>query len=204
LEKFMKSLFGQWAKFTAVAALALGAGVAQAHTGHGTTSFFEGLVHPFGLDHLLAMVAVGVWSVSALPVGKAWWGPTTFLLSLVLSAMLGAEGFTVAYLEHAISISVVIFGLMLIFVRRGFSAAAGLGLIALAASLHGLAHGAEAPESGFAGYAAGFMLTTTVLHLGGVATGLGIRRFLATQSRWVTGGLGALFGGAGVYLLQQL
>jgi urease accessory protein len=88
--------------------------------------------------------------------------------------MLGAEGFTVAYLEHAISISVVIFGLMLIFVRRGFSAAAGLGLIALAASLHGLAHGAEAPESGFAGYAAGFMLTTTVLHLGGVATGLGI------------------------------
>jgi urease accessory protein len=93
---------------------------------------------------------------------------------------------------------------MLIFVRRGFSAAAGLGLIALAASLHGMAHGAEAPESGFAGYAAGFMLTTTVLHLGGVATGLGIRRFLATQSRWVTGGLGALFGGAGVYLLQQL
>ncbi|MDP2020210.1 MAG: HupE/UreJ family protein, partial [Hydrogenophaga sp.] len=48
---------------TAALLLAGLAGAAQAHTGHGTHSLFEGLVHPFGLDHLLAMVAVGVWSV---------------------------------------------------------------------------------------------------------------------------------------------
>ena len=79
----------------AAAALLMGlAGAAQAHTGHGTHSLMEGLAHPFGLDHLLAMLAVGVWSVSALPQGKAWWGPATFLLALVASAALGAAGVT--------------------------------------------------------------------------------------------------------------
>ena len=63
----------------AAAALLMGlAGAAQAHTGHGTHSLMEGLAHPFGLDHLLAMLAVGVWSVSALPQGKAWWGQPCF------------------------------------------------------------------------------------------------------------------------------
>lgn len=200
----MKILSHKGVRSISVAMLALAASVAQAHTGHGPSSFFDGLAHPFGLDHLLAMVAVGVWSVSALPAQKAWWGPATFLLALVLSAMLGTAGFMVPYLEHAISLSVVIFGLMLIFARRGFPVAVGLGLVALAASLHGLAHGAETPEGGFMGYAAGFLLTTTTLHLGGVVTALGIRRFKSQQTKWVTGGLGTLFGGAGVYLLQQL
>ena len=93
----MKSL----PKFLLAAVLASTAFAAQAHTGHGTHSLMEGLVHPFGLDHLLAMVAVGVWSVSALPAGKAWQGPATFLLALVISAALGAAGATVPYLEHA-------------------------------------------------------------------------------------------------------
>ncbi len=201
----MKISRHKWVRSTSVAVLALAASVAQAHTGQGTSSFFDGLAHPFfGPDHLLAMIAVGVWSVSALPARRAWWGPATFLLVLVLSAVLGAAGVMVPYLEHAISLSVVIFGLMLIFARHGLPVAVGLGLVALAASLHGLAHGAETPESGFAGYAAGFLLTTAVLHMGGVVAGLGIRRFLSGQASWVTGGLGALFGGAGLYLLQQL
>ena len=200
----MKILPHKGLKVVLVAMLALAASAAQAHTGHGTSSFFDGLAHPFGLDHLLAMVAVGIWSVSALPAQRAWWGPATFLLALVLSAIVGAAGVVVPYLEHAISLSVVVFGLMLVFARRGLPVAVGLGLVALAASLHGLAHGAETPESGFMGYAAGFLLTTAALHLGGVVTALGIRRVMARQTQWVTGGLGALFGGAGVYLLQQL
>ncbi|MDZ4127982.1 MAG: HupE/UreJ family protein, partial [Hydrogenophaga sp.] len=119
---------------TAAALLAGLAGAAQAHTGHGTHSLFEGLVHPFGLDHLLAMVAVGVWSVSALPPGKAWWGPATFLAALVVSAALGAAGVTVPYLEHAISLSVVLFGLMLVFANKAMPVALGLGLVAAASS----------------------------------------------------------------------
>ena len=189
---------------TAAALLAGLAGAAQAHTGHGTHSLMEGLVHPFGLDHLLAMVAVGVWSVSALPRDKAWQGPATFLLALVISAALGAAGVTVPYLEHAISLSVVLFGLMLIVAQRAMPVVLGLGLIAAASSLHGLAHGAETPETGFAGYAAGFMLTTAVLHISGVGVGLAIQRWLAERRGAVLGGLGAAVGAAGLYLFGQL
>lgn len=184
--------------------LAGAASAAQAHTGHGTSSLFEGLVHPFGPDHLLAMVAVGVWSVSALPAGKAWWGPATFLLALIASATLGMLGVTVPYLEHAISLSVVLFGLMLVFANRSMPVAVGLGLIAAASSLHGLAHGSETPETGFAGYAVGFMLTTAVLHIGGVGIGLAIRRWLGERRGVVLGGLGALLSAAGLYLFGQL
>jgi urease accessory protein len=180
------------------------AGAAEAHTGHGTHSLMEGLVHPFGLDHLLAMVAVGVWSVSALPQGKAWWGPATFLLALVPSAALGTMGVTLPYLEHGVSLSVVLFGLMLIVASRPLPPAIGLTLIAAASSLHGLAHGSETPESGFAGYAVGFLLTTAVLHLGGVGLGLAIRRWLAQRSGLALGGLGAALGASGLYLFGQL
>lgn len=189
---------------TAAALLAGLAGAAQAHTGHGTHSLMEGLVHPFGLDHLLAMVAVGVWSVAALPRDKAWQGPATFLLALVISAALGAAGVTVPYLEHAISLSVVLFGLMLVVAQRGLPVPLGLGLIAAASSLHGLAHGAETPETGFAGYAAGFLLTTAVLHISGVGLGLAIQRWLSERRGAVLGGLGAAVGAAGLYLFGQL
>ena len=180
------------------------ASAAQAHTGHGTSSLFEGLAHPFGADHLLAMVAVGVWSVSALPAGKAWWGPATFLLALIASAALGATGVTVPYLEHAISLSVLLFGLMLAFARRSMPLAAGLGLVAAAASLHGLAHGSETPASGFAGYAAGFLVTTAALHIGGVGIGLAIQRLMTERRGVALSGLGAALGGAGLYLFAQL
>jgi len=189
----------------AAAALLAGlAGAAQAHTGHGTHSLMEGLVHPFGLDHLLAMVAVGVWSVSALPRDRAWQGPAVFLLALIVSATLGTMGVTVPYLEHGVSLSVVLFGLMLIVATRPMPSAIGLGLIAAASSLHGLAHGSETPETGFAGYAIGFLLTTAVLHIGGVGIGLAIKRWLGRRSGLALGGLGTALSAAGVYLFSQL
>lgn len=191
-------------RITAAALLAGLAGAAQAHTGHGTHSLMEGLVHPFGADHLLAMLAVGVWSVSALPAHKAWQGPATFLLALVVSAALGTLGVTLPYLEHGVSLSVVLFGLMLIVATRPMPPAIGLVLIALASSLHGLAHGSETPETGFAGYAVGFLLTTAALHIGGVGIGLAIKRWLGRRSGVALGGLGAALSAAGVYLFSQL
>ncbi len=176
---------------------------AQAHTGHGTHSLMEGLVHPFGMDHLLAMVAVGIWSMSTLPTRLVWQGPTSFLLALLTSATLGAMGFSLPFLEHAIALSVVLFGAMLV-LRQSLPRPIGLGLIAAAASLHGLAHGVEAPESGFTGYAFGFVLTTAALHLGGLGAGLGIRRWLANHSRLALGGMGAAIAGAGLYLFTQV
>jgi len=187
--------------FIATCALSTGA---SAHTGHGTHSLMEGLAHPLGADHLLAMLAVGIWSVSALPASKVWQGPATFLLALVVSAALGASGFSVPFLEHAIALSVVLFGAMLVLAANPMLKAFGLGLIALAAALHGLAHGAETPETGFAGYAAGFLLTTGVLHLSGVGLGWSIRRLLAERSTLALGGLGTVLGGAGLVLFSQL
>ena len=184
--------------------LALAAGVAQAHTGHGTSGVLEGLAHPFGLDHLLAMVAVGLWSVSALPQEKVWWGPATFMLSLIGGAALGAMGVAVPFLEHMISLSVVLFGAMLILTHQKTPIAFGLGTLALAASLHGLAHGAETPASGFLSYAMGFLVTTAALHFGGVMAGLGIRRHLASKAAWVITGLGSFCGAAGLYLFSQV
>ena len=180
------------------------AATAQAHTGHGTSGIAEGLAHPLAADHLLAMLAVGVWSVSALPEGKAWWGPAVFMLSLSVSAALGAAGVSMPYLEQMISLSVVLFGAMLVLSRYKLPLALGLGLVALVASLHGLAHGGETPESGFAAYAVGFLATTAVLHFGGVATGLSLRKLLAEKATWAMTTLGTLCGGAGLYLFGQL
>ena len=200
----MKLLTQNTVRGLGLTVLGLFAGLAQAHTGHGTSGIPEGLAHPLGADHLLAMVAVGIWSVCALPANKAWWGPATFMLSLIISAALGAAGFSVPFLEQLISLSVVLFGVMLVFSRMKMPVALGLALVALAASLHGLAHGAETPETGFATYAAGFLATTVTLHFGGLAIGLGVRQYLAQKSTWVMTGLGTICSGAGLYLFSQL
>ena len=193
-----------WNRFALAILLGLAATGSQAHTGHGTSGLFEGLAHPFGLDHLLAMLAVGLWSVSALPANKAWQGPATFMASLVASAVAGMLGFTVPFLENLISLSVVVFGAMLIMAQLKTKPKVGLSLIALAAAMHGLAHGAESPESGFVAYALGFLLTTALLHIGGVTVGLGIKRFAPNKASFFTGTLGLIFGAAGVYLCSQL
>jgi len=186
-----------------VASLALPM-VAMAHTGHGTHSVMDGIVHPFGADHLLAMVAVGVWSARVLPASRVWQGPATFMGAMVMGALIGASGMSIPYLEHAIALSVVLLGAMLIVTSAASPALWGLGLIATAASLHGMAHGAEAPASGFAGYAAGFSLTTALLHTSGVGLGLGVQRWLSTRSKTVMAGMGTALGFAGVYLLNQV
>lgn len=194
-------------KTAAIVLLAGFAGSAAAHTGHGTESFFTGLAHPFGLDHLLAMVAVGLWSVFALPARRAWAGPATFLVALAAGAWVGAGGVESRLLEPAIAASVVVFGALLLAVamRKSVPAAAGLALVSAAAALHGLAHGAEAAGgTGFAAYAAGFMLTSAALHLGGMLAGVSLRRWLAERAMQAVAGLGLVCGGTGLALLLSI
>jgi urease accessory protein len=183
----------------AAALLAL-AGTASAHTGHGTHGFLSGIEHPFGLDHLLAMVAVGVWSAAALQGARRWLGPLAFLGAMSVGALAGAAGFAMPLVETGIAASVLLMGVMLAFVRQ-LPPALGLALIAVSASLHGLAHGSELPAgAGFASYAAGFLLTTAALHLGGLALGLQFDR--ARLAVWRVAG--ALLGAAGLMLLAQV
>jgi urease accessory protein len=200
----MKYLSPHLIRSSAIIGLLAAAGAAQAHTGHGTSGVAEGLAHPLGADHLLAMLAVGLWSVSALPAQKAWRGPAIFMLVMIASAAVGAVGIRVPFLEQMISLSVVMFGAMLVLTRVHLPESLGLGLVAIAASLHGLAHGAESPPAGFATYALGFLATTATLHFGGVAVGLGIRKHLAAKANWVMLGLGSLFSVSGLYLFHQV
>jgi len=179
-------------------ALLLGtATLASAHTGHGTHGVAEGLAHPMGLDHLLAMVAVGIWSVLALPAGRRWQGPATFMTAMTAGAALGAMGLGLPFVEQGIALSVALFGAMLIVAKR-LPSSAGLVAVAAAAALHGLAHGAELPVgASFAGYAAGFVATTAVLH----GAGLGLATWLQGVSVRVWHAAGGALGLAGLALL---
>lgn len=190
-------------RFLSLIALLGAAGAACAHPGHDVTTLQAGLVHPFGLDHLLAMVAVGVWSAAALPASRRLAGPALFMTALTLGALagslMGAAGFSLPGIEPAIAASVVMFGLMLAGARR-LGASTGLALIAVAATLHGMAHGAELPAgASFAGYAAGFLAATALLH----GAGLGLGRVLLSLQTRVWHLLGAGVGLTGLMLLAR-
>ena len=176
---------------------------ASAHTGHGALGLLDGLAHPFGPDHLLAMLAVGMWSAVALPAGRRAIGPAVFMLGLLLGAAMAAaaQAGSPAGLPTQIGIatSVLVFGAM-VAAPRAAPLPLGLALVGVAAVLHGLAHGAEVPPgASFAGYAAGFLATTAVLHV----AGLGIGRAMARAHAMAWQAAGAALGATGLLLLVQ-
>jgi urease accessory protein len=159
-----------------------------------------------GVDHLLAMLAVGIWSaVSARRAGPALlWGPLAFANMLVLGALLGLQGVGTGVVEPIVAASVLALGL-LVLTRRGMSVAASMALVGGFAVFHGLAHGAElAAINGVGGDAvaaiAGMFTTTIALHLTGIALGWTLR---ATPV-WATRFTGAALASSGVALLLQL
>jgi urease accessory protein len=187
----------------AAASLAGAATLAHAHTGHGAESLFQGLVHPLALDHLLAAVAVGLWSAQALPAGRVWQGPAVFLLAVMGGALAVQGGFAPGWIEQGIALSVMGFGAMVVLACRGVAGrvAPGLVLVAAAAMLHGMAHGAEAGGPAFVSYAAGFLASTAVLHGVGLYAGFALQGVRASLARRVAVGVGAGLGAAGLYLL---
>jgi urease accessory protein len=185
-------------RFALASMLLAAATASQAHTGHGAHGLAEGLAHPFlGLDHLLAMVAVGLWSVMALPVGRRLLGPGVFLAALLLGALLAWGGLAVPAVESGVAASVVLLGVML-FAGRRLPASLGLALTGAAALLHGYAHGSElAVGASAAAYAAGFMVASMLLHGVGLAAGVGLQRLPAWTARLAA----TVVGGAGVVML---
>ncbi|MDO5620249.1 MAG: HupE/UreJ family protein [Paracoccus sp. (in: a-proteobacteria)] len=152
---------------------------ALAHPGHDTGApFMAGLNHPLGgTDHLLAMVAVGLWA--ALAGGRAIWAmPLTFVAAMLAGGALGAVGMTLPLVEPLILASSIIIGAAVALALRP-SLAATLPLVALFGLAHGFAHGAEGPATGLVAYAAGFALATALLHLAGI----GLGRFGLTATR---------------------
>ena len=128
-------------KIIITAAALLLPAAAFAHTGHGTSSFSAGIAHPFmGLDHLLAMLAVGLWSARQVGVAR-WSTPVTFVAMMAVGAIVGVNT-SLAITELMIIASVVAFGAMIAFKVSSSAVIAGAvaGTFAL---FHGLAHGAE-------------------------------------------------------------
>lgn len=172
--------------------LLLAATAAQAHPGHGSEGFATGLAHPFlGLDHLLAMAVVGVWSAAALKPAQRLAGPAVFLALLLLGAALPLTGLVLPGLESAVATSVLALGVLMLAAQR-IPAAAGLALIGLAGVLHGIAHGSELAQGhAFAVYAAGFMAGSALLHGAGLALGAWLHRQRAWAWRAAALGVGA-------------
>ena len=190
---------------TIAAALTLVPTAALAHPGIGEMhGFVHGFAHPLGgLDHILAMVTVGIfgWQLG----GRALWlVPATFVLAMAIGGALAITGVPVPMVETGIAASVIVLGAI---VALGIKAplAIAMGLVGLFAIFHGHAHGSEMPLAAATGvYAAGFMLATTLLHMTGIAIGAAIGRIgdaygLATYR--LGGGLVAL---AGVAILTHL
>lgn len=160
----------------ALAALAVTAAPAFAHLNpeeHG--SFMAGFSHPlFGLDHILVMVAVGLWAAQI--GGKALWGvPAAFVATMAIGFGLALAGVDLPFVEPAILASVVALGLLVAMAVK-LDTAASAAIVAVFALFHGHAHGGELGSAGALEFGAGFVVATALLHVAGIGLGLGIAR----------------------------
>jgi urease accessory protein len=172
--------------------------LAQAHPGmpghvHG---FNSGIAHPLsGLDHLCAMVAVGLWA-SQLGGRMRWLLPVTFVSFMILGGVLGLNGVSIPGAEQGIAASLLVLGILVAAAVR-LPVMAGAALVGSFALFHGYAHGAEMPAaaSGLS-YAIGFVIATIGLHLAGLGLGMLTQRL---DSKHLVRYAGAGIAACGIY-----
>jgi urease accessory protein len=172
------------------AAAALLPGVALAHTGVGVAGgFLSGFTHPiFGFDHVVAMVAVGLWG-AFLGQPSIWLLPVVFPVVMAFGGLAGVLGMPLPGVEMGIALSAVALGAMVALALRPPLWVAAI-LVGAFAIFHGHAHGTELPEAANPlAYGVGFVIATGLLHLSGIALGL--------LSRWPAG-LGTVRVGGGL------
>lgn len=169
--------------------------IAHAHPGHGG-GMMAGIAHPlFGFDHLLAMVAVGIWAYQLGGCAK-WLVPASFVALMAVAGGVGMAGIGLPMVEAGIAASVLVLGLLIAFAIR-VTPAFGAGIVALFAIFHGHAHGAEMPLLGSAWqYGIGFIVSTAALHGLGMALGKGC----AKQALWLRAA-GAMVAAAGAWMI---
>jgi urease accessory protein len=148
---------------------------AFAHTGAGSTSgFMHGFLHPLsGIDHMLAMVPVGVFA-GHLGGRALWLVPCAFVSMMIVGDILGMTGAPVPLVEVGIGLSVVLLALA-VAVQVHRPTLAAMAVVGFFAVVHGHAHGSEMPDtaSGLF-YGMGFTLATALLHLVGIGLGLSL------------------------------
>ncbi len=166
---------------------------AFAHVEAGQSSgFLTGLLHPIsGLDHVLAMVAVGLWGAQ-LGAPAIWLLPVAFPLAMAIGGFLGLLGIPLPGVEAGIAASAILLGAAVMMERR-FPLYAAAALVGFFAIFHGHAHGTELPpgESGLL-YSLGFVVATGCLHAIGIAIG--------AIHRWPAGRIALRIAGGGVGL----
>jgi urease accessory protein len=170
-------------------------GAVYAHEGAGVTGgFISGFFHPvLGLDHVVAMVAVGLWG-AFLGNPAIWVLPVVFPLVMALGGALGVAGIPIPAVETGIAVSAIVLGAMVAFAVRPsiWVAAVFVGAFAI---FHGHAHGTELPNAANAlAYSLGFVIATGLLHLSGIAFGLLVRWPAGKIAVQAGGGLIALAG----------
>ena len=184
-------------KAFAALVLLLAPAIAMAHPGHGDNGLVAGIGHPIGgLDHLLAMLAVGLWA--AQQSGAARWAlPVSFVGTMLIGGVLGFAGLELPALESGIAASVLALGLGVALAVRPPLVLA-VAATAAFALFHGVAHGLELPEMSSPGaYAAGFVIATAALH----AVGYAVVRLLPQAAAPLVRLAGAVSAAAGVWLL---
>jgi urease accessory protein len=171
---------------------------AAAHTGGTVGGWLSGFSHPLrGFDHLLAMLAVGIWGAQ-MGGRLVWQLPVAFPLVMALGGVLGMLGLNIPHVELGIALSVLALGLVIALALRPPEAVALL-LIAVFAIFHGYAHGIELPTATDpVAYAIGFVMATGLIHVAGIGIGLTIGKMYEGK---LSRGLGGLIAVAGVYFL---
>jgi urease accessory protein len=179
-----------------VASFLVAAGPALAHTGGELGGLTSGLLHPVtGLDHVVAMVAVGLWG-GILGAPAIWLLPIVFPLVMALGGAAGVAGVPLPGIEAGIALSGVVLGLMVVLAVRPPLWVA-VALVGVFAVFHGHAHGAELPQSAIpAIYAVGFVTATGLLHLAGIGFGQVGKWRIGRVAVRVSGAAIALTGGA--------
>lgn len=184
--------------FTSISLL-VASGAAFAHTGHNVSGLTAGLIHPFsGFDHLLAMVAVGLWAAQG-GGQKVWLLPAAFMAMLAVGAGIAMQWQSLPLIEAGIAASVLALGL-LIALSLQFPVALSVAVTALFGLMHGYAHGMELPESAApSAYALGFLAATATLHLTGITVGILTRNRYA----FLTKLLGIAIAASGAWMLAS-
>lgn len=175
---------------------------AFAHTGAGDTNgFVHGFMHPVGgLDHVLAMVAVGL--LAARLGGRALWlVPLSFVAMMILGGVAGASGIGLPFVELGISGSILVLGFVLALGRQ-LPTGLAMALVGFFGIFHGHAHGTEMPvdAQGFA-YGSGFVLATALLHAAGLALGIGADRLAGSWSAKTSRVAGGAMAAAGAGIM---
>ncbi|MFZ6732390.1 HupE/UreJ family protein [Undibacterium sp. Ji42W] len=134
---------------------------------HSMNALQDGFLHPFtGLDHLLAMLAIGIWAAQQKDA-RAWLIATSFPLMMLAGGALALVGVVLPGVEHGIAASVLVLGLLISFAVK-LPVGTGVALVSVFAMAHGYAHGQEMPANESAVlYGAGFVLATALIHAAG-------------------------------------